>query len=40
MSISTPFIQRPIATTLLTIGIFIVGLIAFPLLPGRPVAAG
>jgi hydrophobe/amphiphile efflux-1 (HAE1) family protein len=36
MSLSTPFIQRPIATTLLTIGIFIVGLIAFPLLPVAP----
>ncbi|MFA6959646.1 MAG: efflux RND transporter permease subunit [Opitutaceae bacterium] len=36
MSLSTPFIRRPIATTLLTIGIFIVGLIAFPLLPVAP----
>ncbi|HEY9249889.1 MAG TPA: efflux RND transporter permease subunit, partial [Rariglobus sp.] len=36
MSLSTPFIQRPIATTLLTIGIFIVGLITFPLLPVAP----
>ena len=36
MSLSTPFIQRPIATTLLTIGIFIVGIIAFPLLPVAP----
>ena len=36
MSLSTPFIKRPIATTLLTIGIFIVGLIAFPLLPVAP----
>ncbi len=36
MSLSTPFIQRPIATTLLTIGIFIVGLISFPLLPVAP----
>jgi multidrug efflux pump subunit AcrB len=36
MSLSTPFIQRPIATTLLTIGLFIVGLIAFPLLPVAP----
>ena len=36
MSLSTPFIRRPIATTLLTIGIFLVGLIAFPLLPVAP----
>ncbi len=36
MSLSTPFIRRPIATTLLTIGLFIVGLIAFPLLPVAP----
>ncbi|MDF3059601.1 MAG: acriflavine resistance protein [Rariglobus sp.] len=36
MSLSTPFIRRPVATTLLTIGIFIVGLIAFPLLPVAP----
>lgn len=36
MSLSTPFIRRPIATTLLTIGIFLVGLISFPLLPVAP----
>src|SRR6188472_4407776 len=36
MSISTPFIQRPVATALLTIGIFLVGLVAFPLLPVAP----
>jgi hydrophobe/amphiphile efflux-1 (HAE1) family protein len=36
MSLSTPFIRRPIATTLLTIGLFIVGLIAFPLIPVAP----
>lgn len=36
MSISGPFIQRPIATALLTIGIFLVGLVAFPLLPVAP----
>ena len=36
MSLSTPFIRRPVATTLLTIGIFLVGLIAFPLLPVAP----
>ncbi len=36
MSLSTPFIRRPIATTLLTIGIFMVGLLSFPLLPVAP----
>ncbi len=33
MSISTPFIRRPIATSLLTAAIFLAGLAAFPLLP-------
>jgi multidrug efflux pump len=33
MSISTPFIQRPIATTLLTVGIVLSGLVAVGLLP-------
>ena len=36
MSISTPFIQRPIATSLLTAAIFLVGLVAYPLLPVAP----
>ncbi len=36
MSMSTPFIRRPVATALLTIGIFLVGLVAFPLLPVAP----
>ncbi|RYD51255.1 MAG: hypothetical protein EOP83_23515, partial [Verrucomicrobiaceae bacterium] len=36
MSISEPFIRRPIATTLLTIGILLVGLLCFPLLPVAP----
>jgi hydrophobe/amphiphile efflux-1 (HAE1) family protein len=36
VSISAPFIKRPIATALLTIGIFLVGLIAFPSLPLAP----
>src|ERR1700679_3593944 len=36
MSISTPFIQRPIATSLLTAAIFLAGLVAFPLLPVAP----
>src|SRR5579883_3164211 len=36
MSISSPFIQRPIATSLLTLGILLAGLTAFPLLPIAP----
>ena len=36
MSISTPFIQRPIATTLLMAALFIGGAVAFPLLPVAP----
>ncbi|MEA2776500.1 MAG: hypothetical protein QOF90_1906, partial [Acetobacteraceae bacterium] len=36
MSISTPFIQRPIATSLLTAAIFLAGLVAYPLLPVAP----
>ena len=36
VSISTPFIERPIATSLLMAGIFLVGLVAFPLLPVAP----
>jgi multidrug efflux pump subunit AcrB len=36
MSLSTPFIRRPIATALLTIAIFLVGSIAFPFLPIAP----
>ncbi len=36
MSISTPFIRRPIATSLLTAGIFLAGLAAFPMLPVAP----
>jgi len=36
LSISTPFIQRPIATTLLTVGIVLAGLIAVGLLPVSP----
>ena len=30
MSISAPFIQRPIATSLLMAGILLVGMVAFP----------
>ena len=36
MNISTPFIQRPIATSLLMAGIFLIGVVAFPLLPVAP----
>src|SRR5271169_6449845 len=36
MSISTPFIRRPIATTLLTIGVALAGGVAFFLLPVSP----
>jgi hydrophobe/amphiphile efflux-1 (HAE1) family protein len=36
MSISTPFIERPIATSLLTAAMFLAGLVAYPLLPVAP----
>ena len=36
MSLSAPFIRRPVATTLLTAGIAMAGLFAFPLLPVAP----
>src|SRR6185437_8993007 len=36
MSLSTPFIRRPIATSLLMAGILLIGLVAFPLLPVAP----
>jgi multidrug efflux pump subunit AcrB len=36
MSISTPFIQRPIATSLLMAAIILVGVAAYPLLPIAP----
>jgi hydrophobe/amphiphile efflux-1 (HAE1) family protein len=36
MSISTPFIRRPIATSLLTAAALLTGLVAFPLLPVAP----
>src|SRR5215469_109316 len=36
MSISTPFVRRPIATSLLMAAIFLVGLVAYPLLPVAP----
>src|SRR5258708_1391621 len=36
MSISTPFIMRPIATSLLMAGVLLVGVVAFPQLPVAP----
>ncbi len=36
MSISTPFIRRPIATSLLMAAVFLVGLAAYPNLPVAP----
>src|SRR5439155_9185300 len=36
MNISAPFIDRPVATTLLTLGIALAGAIAFQLLPVSP----
>ncbi|HUN54900.1 MAG TPA: efflux RND transporter permease subunit [Smithella sp.] len=36
MNISAPFIRRPIATSLLMAGIFLVGVVAYPLLPVAP----
>ena len=36
MSISAPFIQRPIGTTLLAIALLLIGLVAWPLLPVAP----
>lgn len=36
MSLSTPFIKHPVATTLLTAGVAVAGLIAFPHLPVAP----
>ncbi|MBK8377947.1 MAG: efflux RND transporter permease subunit [Nitrospira sp.] len=33
MNISAPFVRRPVATTLLTIGATLVGIVAFPFLP-------
>ena len=36
MNISTPFIQRPVATTLLTVGVALAGVLAFSFLPVSP----
>src|SRR4051794_40662428 len=36
LNLSRPFIERPVATTLLTIGLFLAGIMAFKLLPVSP----
>jgi len=36
MNLSQPFIDRPVATTLLTLGVALAGAIAFRLLPVAP----
>jgi len=36
VNVSQPFIERPVATTLLMAGIFLVGLVAYPQLPVAP----
>ena len=36
MNISAPFVRRPVATSLLMSGIFLVGLVVYPLLPVAP----
>src|ERR1700761_6793932 len=36
MSISSPFIERPIATSLLMAAVCLIGMVAFPLLPIAP----
>src|ERR1700678_3898878 len=36
MNISAPFIHRPVATTLLTVAIFLAGAVAFEVLPVAP----
>jgi len=36
LNISTPFIQRPIGTSLLALALFLIGLAVFPLLPVAP----
>ena len=34
--VSAPFIRRPIATTLIMVGIAFIGIVAYPLLPVAP----
>ena len=36
MNLSAPFIKRPVATTLLTVGLFLAGILAFRFLPVSP----
>ena len=36
MSVSSPFIKRPVGTSLLTVGLLLAGIIAFKLLPVAP----
>src|SRR3984885_13069980 len=36
MNISAPFIRRPVATTLITVGVALVGAVAFGVLPVSP----
>src|SRR2546423_1460754 len=36
MSLSSPFIRKPVATTLLTAAVALSGIVAFRLLPGSP----
>ena len=36
MSISAPFIQRPIGTSLLGVALLLIGLVAWPMLPVAP----
>ena len=36
-SISEPFIRRPVGTTLLSIGLFLIGMVAYSFLPVAPV---
>jgi multidrug efflux pump len=36
MNVSSPFIDRPVATTLITIGLTLAGAVAFRLLPVSP----
>ena len=40
VSISEPFIRRPVGTTLLAIGLFLVGFVAWRLADGHPVHLG
>src|SRR5580693_5964653 len=37
ISISEPFIRRPVGTTLLSIGLFLIGFVAYEFLPVAPV---